>query len=91
MVSPVILNILRYCVFIHNISIFGPFSYQIMIFIRTSCTFSFQAKEKMQVKVMLDARTQLGYMPKTKAENIKSFGDILNQILESNARLRDRI
>ena len=62
-----------------------------MIFMRTSCIFSFQAKEKMQMKVMLDARTQLGYMHKTKAENIKSFGDILNQILESNARLSERV
>lgn len=43
---------------------------------------SMSATKRMQVQVVLDARTQLGYMPKSKAENIKSFGNIFDQILE---------
>ena len=48
------------------------------------CVFSLQARGSIQV--VLDARTQLGYMPKTKAENIKSFGDIFHQILQTQCK-----
>ena len=33
--------------------------------------------------VILDTRTELGYKKKAKAENIKSFGDILGHILQA--------
>ena len=48
----------------------------------------FQATDRNKVRVVLDARTQLGYMAKSKAENVKSFGDILHQFLESKTHER---
>ena len=52
----------------------------------TSFAFSLKGSTGMHVKVGLDARTQLGYLPKTKAENIKSFGNIFDQILEIQSK-----
>ena len=55
-----------------------------VLFPLTTVFFSLQARGSIQV--VLDARTQLGYMPKTKTENIKSFGDIFHQMLQTQCK-----
>ena len=44
---------------------------------------SFNALQEMnRVKMMLETRTELAYTTKAKAENVKSFGMIFDQLLK---------